>query len=118
MPEKSPGGRTRPIPSPYKHISANGCKTPGCENFGIPPREGLVLKGRGRAAVGDQGDDYVVTNTGSTDLRCKKCNKFSRLKSNKAIHEELERQGAYLWVESPLKCPDETCANHKPSGPV
>src|SRR5450755_1360251 len=39
-------GRNRAIPPAYKPIQANGCKTPGCLNFGIPPREGASKLGR------------------------------------------------------------------------
>ena len=47
---------------------------------------------------------HAVIGTGSTDLSCKKCGKYSTLKSNKGIYEELKRQGSYLWVQSPLIC--------------
>jgi transposase-like protein len=91
----------RPIPPAHEHVQVNGCKTPGCENFGVPPREGRFLKGPGAAL---RGDGYAVVGTGSTGLSCKKCTKFSTLKSNKGVHEELQRQGSYLWVQSPLIC--------------
>lgn len=115
LPEKSPARRVRPIPPAYKHISINGCKTPGCENFGVAPREGAIVKGRGAR---EKGDGYVLTGLGTTDMRCLCCKKFSRLKSNKAIHEELERQRAYLSVVSPIRCSDERCPNHSPVGEI
>ena len=109
--EISPSSKARPIPPAYEHIQVNGCKTPGCVNFGVPPREGLILKGR---LAGRDGDGYVIVGFGSTDLRCTRCGKHTRLKSNKGIYEELRRQGSYLWVKTPLCCPDEACANHLP----
>lgn len=110
-PEKSPGRRTRPIPPAYKHIQANFCKTPGCENFGVPPREGAILTGRGQKSA----DGYVIVGVGSTDLRCNRCMKYSRIKSNRAICEEMERQrgdeDAFV-----LCCSNPDCANHRPDG--
>ena len=58
---------------------------------------------RGRYAE-KNGDDYVVIGTGSENLKCKKCNRFSTLKSNKGIYEELQRQGSYFLQLAPFAC--------------
>jgi hypothetical protein len=102
-------GRMRAIPPPFKHIQANGCKTPTCLNFGIPPREGPIQIGRGASA-----DGYATIGAGSEDLACRKCKKTSRLKSNEAIHEEMIRQGDQIWVEPGLRCPNGNCGNSDP----
>src|SRR5208282_624049 len=99
--EKSPTSRQRPIPPAFEGIQVNGCKTPGCANFGIPPREGAMIRGR---YAEKNGDDYVVIGTGSENLKCKKCNRFSTLKSNKGIYEELQRQGSYFLQLAPFAC--------------
>ena len=91
-PEKSPGTpRRRPIPPQHEHVQANFCKTPGCANFGVVPREGVSGQGRGKAE-----DDYKIIGAGSTTLVCKKCSVTTRLKSNLAIYEEWERQATHL----------------------
>jgi len=104
--QKSPTVKNRPIPPAFKSIQANSCKTPGCDNFGVPPTSGPIQKGRTSA------DDYVIIGTGSVYLSCKKCGKFSTLKNNEAIHEELQRQGEPLWVNHGMRCPDPACVSH------
>lgn len=107
-PEISPAGKERPIPEPHKHIQVNGCKTPGCENFGVPARTGAVRKGRGST------ENYRLSgeSSGQSNLRCAACAKFSRVKSNQAIYEEWQRQIGYLEARNPLSCPDISCKNH------
>jgi len=112
-PEKSPAGSQRPIPEAHKHIEVNFCKTPGCENFGVPPRKGAIVTGRGAKAQ----DGYKVIGHGGgmSALICSSCGKTTRLKSNQAIYEDYSRQSAYLTVPHPLKCPEDTCVNHVPT---
>ena len=96
----------RAIPPAFKHIQVNGCKTPGCKNFGVPPREGPIQIGRGGSS-----DGYVIVKTGSTTIICKECDVSTKLKSNKAIFEEFVRQGGKIWDVSGLRCPHAACAN-------
>jgi hypothetical protein len=88
----------------------NGCKTPGCNNFGVTPREGPIKVGRGAST-----DSYILTKSGSTTITCKKCGVSTKLKSNKAIFEELERQGDQIWTETTFKCPNDDCTNPNPT---
>ena len=104
--EKSPTGRIRAIPPAFKSIQVNGCNTPGCDNFGVPPTAGPVQIGRGPSA-----DGYAIIGTGSVDLACKKCRKYSSLKSNYAIQEELQRQGELIWADTGMRCPDPACTS-------
>lgn len=86
---------------------------PGCENFGVPPRKGLIIKGRGSGAQ----DRYTILGNkdGGSSLMCSGCRRTTRIKSNLAVHEEFERQSAYLFVPHPLSCPDASCINHRPT---
>lgn len=89
--ENSPASPTRPVPPAFEFIQVNGCKTPGCLNFGVAPREGPILKGRLAAR---DGDGYKVIGIGSIDLGCHHCGKFSRLKNNKAIFRNASARTA------------------------
>ena len=74
--EKSPTVRMRPVPPVHENISANGCKTPGCENFGVAPMEWPV--GRiGRGGANPSPDAYRIINVGQSVLACDKCGKSS-----------------------------------------
>jgi transposase-like protein len=111
-PEKSPGPpKRRPIPPKHEHVQANFCKTPGCANFGVFPREGVSGQGRGKAE-----DDYKITGSGPAKLLCKKCGVSTRMKSNLAIYEEWERQATHRQTPGGMVCPNDACTNHEPSG--
>jgi transposase-like protein len=100
-----PVSRVRPIPDIYRNIQVNFCKTPGCPNLGVEPRLGRI--GTGRKA---ESDGYrVVGPRAESNLRCTYCGVESRIKSNKAIHEEFQRQATPLLAKSPLICPTEGC---------
>ena len=71
----------------------------------------MILKGPNPA----QQDGYQFRGAGSANLFCAHCGKHTRLKSNRNVHEEFKRQGSHLWIETPLRCPDQTCANHVPN---
>ena len=47
-PQISATGRIRAIPPEFETIQVDFCKTPGCENFGVPPFQGPILTGRSR----------------------------------------------------------------------
>lgn len=105
--------RTRPIPVAYEGIQVNFCKTPGCQNLCVEPRFGRILTGRSGIA-----DGYRVGGPrADSSLRCNYCGTESRIKSNRAIHEEYRRQAAYLFAPSPLVCPTPDCASD-PSQPT
>lgn len=80
----------RPVPPVFKDIQVNGCKTTGCDNFGIP----LMQWPKGRKARGNANpapDQYRIVNIGLSTLACDKCGKSSTLKSNTGIHGERDR---------------------------
>jgi hypothetical protein len=92
------------------HIQANSCKTPGCLNFGVPPREGPSQTGRGPSI-----DSYAIIKTGSTTLACRLCGKSSTLKNNAAIHQEMIRQGDRLWDTPGHRCRNDACVGADPT---
>ena len=49
-PQKSTTGRILAIPEDFQSIQANFCKTPGRENFGVPPALGPIQMGRRKSA--------------------------------------------------------------------
>lgn len=110
-PQISTTGRTRAIPPVFQSIQANFCRTPGCDNFGVAPLSGPILTGRGPSA-----DGYAVNFKKAPAIVCKKCGRSSILKSNQAIHEELQRQGGLIWREPSLRCPNGDCASHNGAG--
>ena len=108
--EISPGRRPRTVPSQNKHVEVNCCKTPGCENFGLPFHKPSHDSDIARKVV------YRITSHGHgySALLCLSCGVASRIKSNLAVYEEYDRQRAGLIVTTPLACPDEACPNHAP----
>ena len=108
-----PAGRIRPIPETYQYIQVNFCKTPGCQNLCVEPRLGRILTGRNGASDGYR----VVGARAESNLRCSYCGVESRIKSNRAIHEEFQRQAANLFAPSPLRCPTRDCTSD-PSEPT
>ena len=100
-----PASRNRPIPEHWKNIQVNFCKTPGCVNFTVEPRLGPIITGRASG-----GDAYNINGAkAESTLLCTYCTVSSRIKSNRAIHEEFQRQATYLFSPSPLVCPTEGC---------
>ena len=77
----------------------------------MPPASGPIQRGPKPSA-----DGYAVIGTGSVYLACKKCGKFSTLKNNEAIHEEMQRQGELLWADPDMRCPDPACSSHATAG--
>ncbi len=69
------------IPPVVGGIEANWCNNPVCENFRIP------------ASLDRKDPCYTISGirNGDTALKCKACGKFSIIKSNLAIAEELHR---------------------------
>src|ERR1700674_2425171 len=111
MAGQSPDNLPR-IPEAVSGIQVNCCKNPKCLNFGKPeapvdvkpgPRLTLV-KGNLYTIVGG-GKDYPL-------IRCGRCGESPPIKSNLAVHEELERISSYLSPVDEPSCPDEKCPNH------
>ena len=93
-------------PEPYGGIQVNFCKNPVCANFGVP------ISGEKRARL-TAPYRLAAAGKGFPLGFCIPCNESFPLKSNKGIHEELERMLAFL-VEVPAQpcCPDKACSNH------
>jgi transposase-like protein len=100
-----PASRVRPIPEAYRNIQVNFCKTPGCPNLCVEPVLGSIRSGR----LGGSDGYRVVGPRVESDLRCSYCAVESRIKSNRAIHQEFQRQAAPLFAPSPLVCPNAGC---------
>jgi transposase-like protein len=108
-----PVSRTRAIPEAYQNIQVNFCKTPGCPNLCVEPRLGRILTGRSSSLDGYRVGGPKVESS----LRCSYCEAESRIKSNRAIREEFQRQAAYLLAPPPLVCPTPDCSSD-PRWPV
>jgi hypothetical protein len=104
--------RQRPVPPDFENISANHCKTAAGESFGVAPTPGPM----GKKGVPTP-DAYRIVNTGSSGVRCTKCSKTTTLKSNKCIHEEMQRlpHGA-LDNPAQLQCADSNCGSGRKQG--
>jgi len=72
-----------------------------------PPRPGAIQTGPKKPAP----DDSAVVSAGSVDLNCRHCGKYSTIKSNKAIAEELQRQGDLIWQTPRMRCPNDACVS-------
>jgi transposase-like protein len=100
-----PISKIRAIPEVYRNIQANFCKRPGCPNFCVEPRLGPSRQGRQSGSDGYR----LVGAKAESALRCSYCGVESRIKSNRAIHQEFQRQAAPLFSPSPLVCPKDGC---------
>ena len=102
-----PVSKLRAIPEVYRNIQVNFCKTPGCPNFCVEPQLGPTRQGRQSGS-----DGYRLAGArADSGLRCSYCGVESRIKSNRAIHQEFSRQAAPLFAPSPLICPTEGCVS-------
>jgi len=100
-----PVGKIRAIPEVYRNIQVNFCKKPGCPNFCVEPQLGPSRQGRQSGS-----DGYRLTGAkAESALKCSYCGVESRIKSNRAIHQEFRRQAAPLFAPSSLICPTEGC---------
>ena len=100
-----PASRVRLIPEAYRNIQVNFCKTPGCPNLCVEPLLGRIRSGRQSGSDGYR----VVGVRADSRLHCSYCGVESRIKSNRAIDQEFQRQAAPLFAPSPLICPTEGC---------
>src|SRR5277367_1567385 len=77
----------------------------GCPNFCVEPQLGPSRQGRQSGS-----DGYRLTGAkAESALKCSYCGVESRIKSNRAIHQEFRRQAAPLFAPSSLICPTEGC---------
>lgn len=69
---------------------------------------------KGRPSKGAEPALYRIHGLGKhyPALHCKSCGENPPVKSNQAIHEELERLSAYLKPKDEPSCPDADCDNH------
>jgi transposase-like protein len=109
--------KTPRIPIAVDGIQVNFCKNPLCLNYGRPADPAEQPRGPGAATRGR--DTYTLTggsgSTGNRDrtrLVCSLCDESLPIKSNVAIHEELERLTAYLQPVMEPSCPSQDCPNH------
>lgn len=88
----------------------NFCKNPLCSNFGSPAE---IEDQRGRSR-GNHGTLYIVSGRGDgmSGLLCKACGVSSAIKSNRAVHEEFERNLEALATPGGLRCPAQSCTNY------
>lgn len=107
------------IPPESSHIFSDGtsfsiqithCKNPICANFGITPKPESI---KGRKA--GTNDSYLISGIGPGEsaLSCKLCGKYTTIKSNAGIAEELARLSEPLAKKQPVRCPDGSCINSK-----
>ena len=115
MKEKSSSDKTKfkwpRYPPTAAGIQVNHCKSPTCQNFGVPPK---LESRRARACAGRTygPGDYSVVATGKAQpaLKCLLCGEIFPMHSNLAIAEELLRISQYL--EPPTsRCPNLDCAD-------
>ena len=116
-----------PIPSAYKGLQVNFCRTPSCEYYGLNGEEALQYKQEKDNYPNKplkRSDIYMITGVGKDEssIKCKAClaekehdpfrrNVFNQIKSNKAAFEEYERVSRYL--ERPdTRCPVLDCPSH------
>jgi len=102
------------VPEEVSGIQVNFCKNLKCTNFGSPASTEYPKRGRGNVSK----DNYTLGNSkAKKSLRCKICRQETRLQSNLAIAEELERISSYLDKTdmTPSSCPNPDCINNPSS---
>lgn len=98
------------IPPEHGGFQVNHCKSPVCQNYGVPPEQASV---RGKNC-------YTLDsrNRGISSCICTFCGEGFPLKSNLGIAEEVERMAAYLSPPDAVFCRNDACANHTDQVPV
>lgn len=91
------------IPPAMAGIQYNTCKNPKCEQFGIKAVKGATLGEAGHYVRVGGGKGYPL-------LKCGCCGETPPMKSNRGIHEEMQRLGRYL-KPTEYFCPSEACEN-------
>lgn len=103
------------LPPSYRGIQVNYCKSPVCKNFGVLPKQGIRGAGKGKRKLLDP--NYRLTGGGKNNssvqtFKCKACNEFPPVKSNRGIYIEYKRLSKYLDVVE-RSCSNTNCINHK-----
>ena len=99
------------LPGAERTIQVNHCRSPHCENYGIPARSEHAKPGPSEGR--DPG--YTVGSVGrgaARSIRCKACLDNPPMKSNAGIASELRRmvEGCgLLTAEESLGCRNESC---------
>lgn len=80
MGQKSGSGKQPNLPPAANGININRCATPTCSNFNLPVQPG-------------NDPNFRITSAGknTSAFQCQACNRYYTVKSNRAVHEELER---------------------------
>lgn len=105
------GGQGR-VPPEHQGIQVNACRNVACSNFGVSPLP-HVNKGRSPKLT----DNYRVAGVKNdrarkqATIQCKVCGQTFTLKSNVAIHSELQRQQASFHEFLPVCCRSPGCSN-------
>lgn len=102
------------IPEAAAGIQVNFCKNPKCRNFGKPASTAHQPRGR-NSSFHPERDDYKLTGDKvDAALKCLSCGKFTTIKSNRGIKEELDRITSYLApnLNEEPSCPVDECSNH------
>jgi transposase-like protein len=134
MSKKSCQGNHPRIPLEYKGIQVNCCKFTRCENFGLTPEKAQETelfkeynKNKLNRQVRDKDPFYKITGKRNkiSSIKCLSCEVTNQnsstsnqiiyvLKSNKAVHQELDRISSYL-TEVGTACINPDCHSHETS---
>ncbi len=95
-------------PSTSEGIQVNHCKNPHCLNYGVLPNESW----KGNKNKQGLGAYTVVGSHQARSLYCKLCSKYSVIRSNLAISQELLRFRPSLLRLSTAACQNEQCKSH------
>lgn len=98
------------IPPEHGGLQVNHCKSPVCQNYGVPPEQTSVR--------GENCYTLDSRNRGVSSCICTLCGEGFPLKSNLGIAEEVERMTAYLSPPDAVFCHNDACANHTGQVPV
>jgi transposase-like protein len=93
-------------PEPVLGIDVNHCKTPSCDNFGVPIAA-TATRGPGAANA----YTIVAYGKGIPSARCNACGEHFVIKSNLGIQEEAYRILSGTWPAD--SCPDPMCSSHR-----
>lgn len=95
------------IPPEAQGIQVNHCKSPGCQNYGIPATES-------RRAAADGMGSYLLTAAGRKlpVITCRLCRHSSVLSSNVAIYQEMMRFDPAALRVMAICCQTEDCGSN------
>jgi transposase-like protein len=97
------------IPPEHGDTQVNYCKSPTCDNYGVPAEQ-TSARGSNR---------YTLDlHKGVSSCICTSCGEEFPLKSNLGIAEEIERLASYLMPASAVCCCNDACINHTNQVPV